>query len=111
MLPQETPAPMDPSWLQLLERLGLPLFLILFGCAIVWKLLPHVVEWFKANTASAKVVAEAVPDMKDSLHKLANDGQRKLDAIDSRTSVIEQRTSKLEEMQHEILVRLPAKGS
>lgn len=102
---------MDPSWLQLLERLGLPIFLILFGCAIVWKLLPHVVDWFKANATSAKVVAEAVPDMKDSLHKMANEGQRKLDSIDTRTSVIEQRTSKLEEQQHEILARLPAKGS
>lgn len=99
----------DPSWLTLLERLGLPIFLILFGCAIVWKLLPHVIDWFKANATSAKVVAAAVPDMKESLHKMANDGQRKIDAIDSRTSIIEQRTSKLEEKQDEILARLPHK--
>lgn len=108
MLLQQDPVT-DPSWLQLLERLGLPLFLILFGCAIVWKLLPHVIDWFKANASSAKVVAEAVPDMKDSLHRMANEGQRKLDSIDMRTSVIEQRTSKLEEKQDEILLRLPVK--
>ena len=106
---QEKTVAVDPSWLQLLERLGLPIFLILFGCAIVWKLLPHVVDWFKANAASAKVVAEAVPDMKQSLHKIANEGQNKIDAIDSRTAVIEQRTSRLEQQQDAILDRLPAK--
>lgn len=92
----------DPSWLQFLERLGLPVFLILFVCMIVWKLLPHVIEWFKTSTNSAKVVAEAVPDMKDSLSKMANDGQRKLEAIDARTVVLEQKTT-------EILQRLPAR--
>lgn len=106
---QDQPTAVDPSWLQLLERLGLPLFLILFGCAIVWKLLPHVVDWFNSNAASAKAVTEAMPDMKDSLHKMANEGQRKLDLIDARTSVIEQRTSKLEDQQHDILARLPVK--
>lgn len=100
---------LDPSWLQLLERLGLPIFLILFGCAVVWKLLPHVVDWFKTNSESAKAVAEAVPNMKQSLQKIANEGQEKINAIDSRTAVIEQRTSRLEQQQEVILERLPHK--
>lgn len=88
----------DPSWLQLLERLGLPIFLILFGCAIVWKLLPYIIEWFKQGTISARIVAEAVPDMKESLQKMASIGstnQAKLDKIDERTAAIEHKADQI----------------
>lgn len=97
---------MDPTWLNLLERLGLPIFLILFGCAIVWKLLPHVFEWFKTSTHSAAVVAEAVPDIRESLHKMANENQQKLDAIDARTATIEARTARLERQQEELITKI-----
>lgn len=83
----------DPNWLQLLERLGLPIFLILFGCMVAWKLLPHIIEWFKQQTASAKVVADAVPDMKESLAKMADGTQDKLDTIERRTQEILARMS------------------
>lgn len=91
----QAPTVTDPSWLQLLERLGLPVFLILFGCMIVWKLLPYMIEWFKTSILSQKAVAQAVPEIEESLKKLANDGQTKLNDIDARTK--------------EILERLPAK--
>lgn len=100
--PSDAP-PIDPTWLQLLERLGLPIFLILFGCAIVWKLLPYVLEWFKQGTVSARIVAEAIPDMKDSLHKMAQAtvvGEHRLQSIEQRTGVLEKHTE-------EILRRLP----
>jgi hypothetical protein len=100
-MPIATPSA-DPAWLQLLERLGLPIFLILFGCAVVWKLLPYVLEWFKQGTASARIVAEAVPDMKDSLHKLAHAAM----AGETRLQHIEQRTVVLERHTEEILRRL-----
>jgi hypothetical protein len=102
MMPTLAQDSADPSWLQLAERLGLPIFLILFGCMIVWKLLPHVIDWFKESTASAKVVKEAVPDMKDALTKMANEGQQKLTSIDARTVLLEQKAN-------EILLRLPPK--
>ena len=98
MIEQQATEHVDPSWLQLLERLGLPIFLILFGCAIIWKLLPYVIEWFKQGTISARIVAEAVPDMKDSLQKMAGMGstsQAKLDRIDERTVAIEQKADQL----------------
>jgi len=94
---------MDPAWLQLMERLGLPIFLILFGCAVVWKLLPYVLEWFKQGTISARTVAEAVPDIKDSLHRMASSavaGEQKLQSIEQRTLTLEKHTE-------EILRRLP----
>jgi hypothetical protein len=94
---------LDPAWLQLLERLGLPIFLILFGCAVVWKLLPYVLEWFKQGTVSARIVAEAVPDIKDSLHRMAGSaamGEQRLNQIEQRTVVLERHTE-------EILRRLP----
>lgn len=91
-----TPNPADPNWLQLLERLGLPIFLILFACLVAWKLLPHVIDWFKQQTTSAKVVADAVPDMKASLAKMADGTGDKLDSIERRTQ--------------EILARLPPKN-
>lgn len=89
----QTPPSTDPAWLQLLERLGLPIFLILFACLVVWKLLPYVIEWFKAQTTSAKAVADAVPDMKASLSKMADGMQDKFDAIERRTQEILARLS------------------
>jgi len=77
----------DPSWLQLLERLGLPIFLILFGCAIIWKLLPYVIEWFKQGTVSARTVAEAMPDVKVSLQRMADgltNSHEKLEKLDDK---------------------------
>jgi hypothetical protein len=97
-LPQNSAATPEPGWLTLLERLGLPIFLILFGCMIIWKLLPYVIEWFKTQTASAAAVKEAVPGIKSSLEKMAegtSGNQDKLEAIDRKTN--------------EILQRLPAK--
>lgn len=82
----------------MLERLGLPVFLVGFICAVVWKLLPYVIEWFKQGTLSAQIVAEAVPDMKDSLHRMANAtilGEQKLAAIDARTAEIEKNTERI----------------
>ena len=93
----------DPAWLQLMERLGLPIFLILFGCAVVWKLLPYVLEWFKQGTVSARAVADAVPDIKDSLQRMASSavaGEQKLQSIEQRTVTLEKHTE-------EILRRLP----
>lgn len=95
MIQNPQPVAADPSWLNLLERLGLPVFLILFGCMILWKLLPHMIEWFKTSILSQKAVAAAVPEIKESLEKLANEGQSKLHDIDARTK--------------EILERLPAR--
>lgn len=94
-----TPTSMlEPTWLDLLERIGLPVFIIVFMCAVVWKLLPYVVEWFKQGTASAQIVAEAIPDMKESLHRMANStvlGEQKLQAIDARTVEIEKNTERI----------------
>lgn len=81
----------------------MPIFLILFGCAIVWKLLPYVLEWFKQGTVSARIVAEVIPDMKDSLHKMAQAtvvGEHRLQSIEQRTGILEKHTE-------EILRRLP----
>ena len=83
---------MPETWVDFIERLGLPIFIVLFLCAIVWKLLPHVIDWFKQSTESAKVVGDSIPDMKDSLHKIANDGQQKLEVIDRRTEGLERDT-------------------
>ena len=94
---------LDPAWLQLLERLGVPIFLILFGCAVVWKLLPYVLEWFKQGTVSARIVAEAVPDIKESLHRMAGNAA----TGEQRLTSIEQRTVTLERHTEEILRRLP----
>lgn len=102
-----TETAMDPAWLQLMERLGLPIFLILFGCAVVWKLLPYVIEWFKQGTISARIVAEAIPDMKDSLQKMATSAV----AGEHRLQNIEQRTMTLERHTEEILRRLPKDGA
>ena len=88
----------DPTWLQMIERLGLPLALIVFGCAVVWKLMPHVIEWFKAGTATARSVAEAMPTVKDSLNRLANSaqvGEVHLAAIDKRTQEIESKADQI----------------
>lgn len=94
LLSQESPKTSD--WADVLERLGVPVFLILFGCLIVWKLLPHVIAWFTSATKSHGVVAEAIPEIRDSLKKLANDGNEKLETIDRRTQVIETRTESIE---------------
>lgn len=93
-MPQQDP--LDSAWVGYLERLGLPLFLILFGCLIIWKLLPHVIDWFKSATGSHNAVASAVPDIKESLRKLADEGNEKLDLIDRRTQTIELRTAAIE---------------
>ncbi len=94
LLSQDTPKTSD--WADVLERLGVPVFLILFGCLIVWKLLPHVINWFTSATKSHGIVADAVPEIRDSLKKLANEGNVKLDAIDRRTQVIETRMESIE---------------
>ncbi len=108
----------DPSWLTLLERLGLPVFLILFGCLVVWKLLPHVINWFVTQTKTAGIMSDSIPDIKESLHKLANEGQQTLKAIDERTKniqdhqktleVVDQRTKLIEDRLERIEDRLPA---
>ena len=59
-------------WIDLIERMGLPLALIFFGCLLVWRLHPHVIEWFKESTNSMKVLSLAVPQMQDSLRKVAD---------------------------------------
>jgi hypothetical protein len=97
---------MDPSWPQLLERFGLPVFLIVFGCLIVWKLLPHVIEWLKTASAAQSVVVNSVPDIKEALQKIANEGQAKLEAIYTRTEVMEKKLDRLETQQDQMLERL-----
>jgi hypothetical protein len=89
-LTSQDPPPIEASGLSLVERLGVPIFLVLFICAIIWKLLPHVVAWFQASIKSQDVIIEAVPDMRESLHRLANDGQKTLDIIDRRTQKMEE---------------------
>lgn len=89
---------LEPTWLDLLERIGLPVFLVVFMCAVVWKLLPYIIEWFKQGTMSAQIVAEAIPDMKESLHRMANAtviGEQKLQSIDARTVEIEKNTERI----------------
>jgi len=88
----------DPTWLTILERLGLPIFLVLFICAVAWKLLPHVVEWFKQGTVSAKIVADAIPDMRESLHQMAQStliGEEKLKTIEQKADQIHRNTEQI----------------
>ena len=98
MLHEHANTVLDPTWLNIMERIGLPIFIVLFICAVVWKLLPYIIEWFKQGTASAQIVAEAIPDMKESLHRMANAtviGEQKLQAIDARTVEIEKNTERI----------------
>lgn len=74
--------------MDVLERLGLPVFLVLFLCALVWKLWPHLIEWFKKSTEQSEIVSEAIPSIKDSLQKMAQQGQETMNRIEAKADQI-----------------------
>lgn len=80
---------MESSWITFIERLGLPIFLILFCCAIIWKLLPHVIAWFTASTKTAQLVADSIPGIRDSLATLADQTPSHIQSIDLRLQILE----------------------
>lgn len=61
-----------PMWTEVIERFGVSVLLILFGCLIIWKLLPHVIRWIKTSTAQSEAVSESVPRLERSLEDIAD---------------------------------------
>lgn len=89
------------TWQGLLERHGISVFLVLFMCAVIWKLLPHMIEWFKTTTHQAEVVSEAVPDIRISLKAMAQNNEAKLNCIEARTGRLEEKTERILEKLNE----------
>ena len=64
-------------------------------CAIVWRLLPYLVEWFKTSTKQSEVIIEAIPDIRESMKLMAHNNEDKLNCIEARTQRLEETTDQI----------------
>ncbi len=80
-----------PLWTQVIDTFGVPVFIVLFGALIIWKLLPHVVDWVKTSTRQAEIVGQAVPRIERNLETIA-DGSKHIEAVAEAASRTEQKT-------------------
>lgn len=83
-----------PVWVEVVDRFGIAAFLIIFGVLVIWKLLPHVITWFKASTRQATTVNSAVPRIERNLEVIANEAQQ-MKVVANTASRTEQNTDRL----------------
>lgn len=97
------------AWVYVVSNVGFPVGLLLFLCLVAWKLLPHIISWFKATTAQSHAVHDAVPEIKKSLASIATDaGGIKIlvargERLEGRMDSLEQRTKRIEQTAGETL--------
>lgn len=53
----------DPTWLVIVERFGVSTFLVMFVCAVVWRVTPHFVELIRKTTALVQRLDESVVEI------------------------------------------------
>jgi len=80
-----------PAWTQFVDTFGVPAFLVLFGAAIFWKLMPHLIDWIKKSTHQADIVALAVPRIEKNLETIA-DGSKHMKDVAKSVSRTEEKT-------------------
>lgn len=99
----------EHSWISIVNNVGVPITILVFGGLVVWRLLPHVVKWLVASTEQSHMVSEAVPGIQKSLESVAKDANQLKafvalgERVESRVKTIEERTQRLERTADETL--------
>lgn len=83
-----------PAWLQIAERFGVSFLLLVFALLVAWKLVPHLIAWFKASIQSAHTVNDAVPRIEKNLEEIAK-GSKGMNSVAAATARTEQKTDRL----------------
>jgi hypothetical protein len=108
---QASPIPWLPDSL---VNASLAVVIVFFLCALVWRVFPHLIEWLKAQAASHRAMADAIPEMRDSMKTIAA-GQgilanidRKMDVLAKAvTEMLEDRLAAIQDGVRELLERMP----
>jgi hypothetical protein len=91
------------TWIQVVNNVGVPVSILVFFGLVAWKLVPHVITWFKATTAQSHMVSDAVPEIKKSLASIATDAGelkafvQRADRLEAHVETIAERTKRIEE--------------
>lgn len=98
-----------PLWTQLIDTFGVSVLLVMFGLLVFWRLMPYIVDWFKASIAQANIVSTAVPRIEKNLDTIA-EGSKHIEVVaaaasrnEKKADAVLQGNERLENATREIL--------
>lgn len=68
--PLQSPSTPETDWMRAINQWGVPLALIVFGCALVWRSWPRLLDWFSGQIALTSTASERLPKIAESLEGL-----------------------------------------
>jgi len=78
----------SPTWILVIERFGISTFLVVFVCAVVWRVTPHLIELVRRVTGLVSSLDGSVEDIRRAMASISS----RLDRIEQGCQIQIDRT-------------------